>query len=182
MIRRSELNLPNSITITRILALPFCAYALFKNGGDDSTWRIIAWFAFFIVGLTDLVDGKLARSRNTVTELGKFLDPVADKALVGTALIGLSILGDMPWWITFVILFREIGITIFRLAVIKRGVIPANRGGKIKTMAQGFGVGFYVLPLPHSLYWFRNSFMAVTLALTVGTGYWYVYQALKKPV
>ena len=182
MIRRSEFNLPNSITIARIFALPLCAFALFKNGGDDTTWRVIAWFLFFIVGLTDVVDGKLARSRNTVTELGKFLDPVADKALIGTALIGLSILGDMPWWITFVILFREIGITFFRIAVIKRGVIPANRGGKIKTMAQSFAVGFYILPLPHWLGWFRNSFMAVALVLTIVTGYWYVRQALKKPV
>ena len=182
MIRRSEFNLPNSITIARILAIPLCAYALFKNGGEDSTWRIIAWVLFFVVGLTDLIDGRLARSRNTVTELGKFLDPVADKALIGTALVGLSILGDMPWWITCVILFREIGITIFRIAVIKGGVIPANRGGKIKTMAQGLGVGFYVLPLPHWLYWFRNSFMGVALVLTIGTGYWYIRQALMKPV
>lgn len=180
MIRRSELNLPNAITISRILALPICAFALFKNGGEDTTWRIIAWCLFFTVGLTDLLDGKLARSRNTVTELGKFLDPVADKALIGTAMIGLSILGDLPWWITVVILARELGITVFRLAVINRGVIPANRGGKIKTMAQGLAVGFYVLPLPHWLYWFRNSFMAVAIALTIGTGYWYVALAMKK--
>jgi CDP-diacylglycerol--glycerol-3-phosphate 3-phosphatidyltransferase len=180
MIRRSELNLPNAITISRILVLPVCAYALFKNGGEDSTWRIIAWCLFFIVGLTDLLDGRLARRRNTVTELGKFLDPVADKAMIGTAMIGLSILGDLPWWITIVILTREIGITVFRVAVIKRGVIPANRGGKMKTIAQGFAVGFYVLPLSHSLYWFRNSFMAVALILTVGTGGWYVIQANKK--
>ena len=180
LIRRTEFNLPNAITISRILALPVCSYALFKNGGDDTTWRIIAWFLFFAVGMTDLLDGKLARSRNTVTELGKFLDPVADKALIGTAMIGLSILGDLPWWITVVILARELGITIFRLAVIKRGVIPANRGGKIKTMAQGFAVGFYVLPLPHWLYWFRNSFMAVAIILTLATGYWYIAQAMKK--
>jgi CDP-diacylglycerol--glycerol-3-phosphate 3-phosphatidyltransferase len=180
MIRRSELNLPNAITISRILALPVCSYALFKNGGDDTTWRIIAWCLFFAVGLTDLLDGRLARSRNTVTELGKFLDPVADKALIATAMIGLSILGDLPWWITIVILAREVGITLFRLAVIKRGVIPANRGGKIKAMMQSFAVGFYVLPLPHWLNWFRNSFMAVAIVLTIGTGYWYVAQALKK--
>ncbi len=180
LIRRTELNLPNAITVSRILALPVCVYALFKNGGVDTTWRIIAWGLFLAVGMTDLLDGKLARSRNTVTELGKFLDPVADKALIGSAMIGLSILGDLPWWITIVILARELGITIFRLAVIKRGVIPANRGGKIKTMAQGLAVGFYVLPLPHWLYWFRNSFMAVAIILTLATGYWYVAQAMKK--
>ena len=110
-----NLNLPNSLTIIRILALPFCAYALFKNGGDDSTWRIIAWTLFFIVGMTDTLDGKIARSRNQITPLGIFLDPIADKAFIGTALIGLSILGDMPWWVTIFILSREILVTLLRL-------------------------------------------------------------------
>ena len=89
------------------------------NGGDDYNWQIISWWIFFILGLTDIVDGKLARSRQQITELGKFLDPVADKAMVGTAMICLSILDRMPWWITIVILAREIGITFFRLAIVK---------------------------------------------------------------
>ena len=143
MIQRSELNLPNSITVSRILLLPFCAYALFKNGGDDSTWMIISFMLFFLVGVTDLLDGKVARSRNTVTEFGKLLDPIADKALIGTALVGLSILHRLPWWVTVVILTREIGITVFRFIVIKRGVIPANRGGKAKTIVQNFAAGFF---------------------------------------
>lgn len=176
---RSELNLPNSITILRILAIPLCVYVLFKNGGDDSTWRIIAWWLFFIVGMTDLLDGKLARSRNTVTEFGKLLDPIADKALIGSALISLSILGDLPWWVTIVILTRELGITIFRLAVIKGGVIPANRGGKIKTTVQNFAAGFYILPLSSSLFVFRDAFMGLALVLTVATGLWYIRDAFK---
>jgi CDP-diacylglycerol--glycerol-3-phosphate 3-phosphatidyltransferase len=174
---RSEINLPNSITISRILALPLCVYVLFKNGGDDSTWRIVAWWLFFIVGMTDLLDGKLARSRNTVTEFGKLLDPIADKALIGSALISLSILGDLPWWVTIVILTREVGITIFRFVVIKGGVIPANRGGKIKTTVQNFAAGFYILPLSESLFIFRDAFMGLALVLTVGTGLWYVKDA-----
>lgn len=178
--RRAEINLPNSITISRILVLPFCAYALFKNGGDDSTWRVIAFLLFFIVGVTDFLDGKLARSRNSVTEFGKLLDPIADKAMIGTALISLSILGLLPWWVTVVILTREIGITIFRFAVIKGGVIPANRGGKIKTMVQNFAVGFYILPLSASLYWFRELFMGVALILTVVTGVWYLVEARRE--
>jgi CDP-diacylglycerol--glycerol-3-phosphate 3-phosphatidyltransferase len=97
--------------------------------------------------------------------------------MIGTAMVSLSILGRMPWWITIVILTREIGITIFRLAVIKRGVIPANRGGKINAMMQGFGVGFYVLPLDESLYWFRDGFMYVAIALTIFTGAYYVKSA-----
>lgn len=180
MRRPSELNLPNSITILRILALPLCVYALFKNGGDDSTWRIIAWWLFFIVGMTDLLDGKLARSRNSVTEFGKLLDPIADKALIGTAMVGLSILGDLPWWVTILILTREIGITIFRFAVISGGVIPANRGGKIKTTIQNFAVGFFILPLSSSLFWFRDLFMAVAIILTLATGLWYVIEARRR--
>jgi len=174
-----ELNLPNALTVARILSLPIGAYALFKNGGTDQNWQWISWVIFFLIGLTDVLDGKLARSRNTVTELGKFLDPVADKAMVATAMISLSVLGRMPWWITVVILAREIFITFFRLAVIKRGVIPANRGGKLKAFFQGFGVGFYVMPLSSSLYWFRDGFMYVAIALTLGTGIYYVREALK---
>lgn len=175
-----NLNLPNSLTIIRILALPFCAYALFKNGGDDSTWRIIAWCLFFIVGMTDSLDGKIARSRNQVTPLGTFLDPIADKAVIGTALIGLSLLGDMPWWITIFILGREILVTILRLLVIKRGVIPASRGGKIKTLTQNFSVGFYILPLPSFLFLPRDIFLGVALVLTFVTGIDYLRKAMTK--
>jgi CDP-diacylglycerol--glycerol-3-phosphate 3-phosphatidyltransferase len=167
------------ITSLRIAFLPVGAYALFKNGGDDSTWQIISWWIFLVLGLSDILDGNLARSRNSITEFGKFLDPIADKAMIGTAMISLSILGRMPWWITIVIMAREIGITFFRLAVIKRGVIPANRGGKIKAFFQGFGVGFYVLPLNENLYWFRDGFMAVAIILTLATGLHYVLSAFK---
>ena len=175
-----ELNLPNSLTIARIAFLPLGAYAIFKNGGDDQTWQWIAWVIFFLIGMTDVLDGKLARSRNSVTELGKFLDPVADKAMIATAMISLSILDRMPWWITIVILVREIGITIFRLMIINRGVIPANKGGKIKATMQNFGVGFYVLPLSSSLYWFRDGFMYIAVALTIVTGAYYVKSAFTK--
>ena len=180
MKRPSELNLPNSITILRILLLPFCAYALFKNGGDDAIWRVIAWLLFLVVGLSDVLDGKLARSRNSVTELGKLLDPIADKALIGTAMVSLSILGHLPWWMTIVILTREIGITIFRFAVISKGIIPANRGGKIKTLFQAGAVSFYILPLHSSWFWFRDFFMYVALILTLVTGFWYMIAARKE--
>jgi CDP-diacylglycerol--glycerol-3-phosphate 3-phosphatidyltransferase len=170
---------PNFITIARVLLVPVGAYTLFKNGGDDPTWQYISWFVFFFLGLSDIADGTLARSRNTITELGKFLDPVADKFMIGTAMMSLSILGRLPWWITIVILVREIGITIFRLAIIKRGVIAANKGGKIKSTFQNFGVGFYVLPLSPSLYWFRDGFIAIAIVLTVVTGVYYVQSALK---
>jgi CDP-diacylglycerol--glycerol-3-phosphate 3-phosphatidyltransferase len=173
-------NLPNSLTVLRLLALPFCAYALFKNGGNDSTWRIIAWCGFFCVGLTDLMDGKLARARNQVTSFGTFLDPVADKAAIGTAMVGLSIQGRLWWWVTILILFREVAVTVLRLAVIRGGVIPASKGGKLKTLMQGFGIGFYVLPLPHWLELPRNIFMAATVIITLVTGYDYFSKAIKR--
>ncbi|MFM8205158.1 MAG: CDP-diacylglycerol--glycerol-3-phosphate 3-phosphatidyltransferase [Actinomycetales bacterium] len=174
------MNLPNSLTIFRILALPFCAWALFKEGGDDPTWQIIAWTSFFLVGLTDILDGRIARKRNQVSSFGAILDPIADKAFIGTALVGLSILGKIPWWVTALILFREIGITIFRLAIVNRKVISANRGGKIKSLLQNFSVGFYILPLPESLYLPRDILLGVAIVLTIATGLDYLRNALEK--
>ncbi len=170
---------PNHITISRLVFLPIGVYTLFKNGGGDPTWQYISWIVFFLLGLSDIADGNLARSRNNITELGKFLDPVADKAMIAAAMISLSILNRLPWWITIVILVREIGITFFRLSIIKRGVIAANKGGKIKSMAQNFGIGFYVLPLSSTLFWFRDGFMAIAVLLTIATGIYYVQSALK---
>ena len=170
---------PNFITVARLVFVPVGAYTLFKNGGNDPLWQYISWIVFFLLGLSDILDGNLARSRNSITELGKFLDPVADKVMIGTAMISLSILNRLPWWITIVILVREVGITIFRLAVIKRGVIAANKGGKIKSTFQNFGVGFYVLPLSENLFWFRDGFMLIAVALTIVTGFYYVQSAFK---
>lgn len=165
---------PNTLTVTRILLIPVGVYTLFYQSGDNPTFQIISWCIYFLLGLTDIADGKWARQANRITSFGTFLDPVADKALIGSAMISLSILGRFPWWITFVILFREIGITIFRLLVIRGGVIPASKGGKLKTAMQGFGVGFFMLPLPLSLDWFKNSFIAVALVLTIATGIQYL--------
>ena len=171
---------PNFITVMRLLLVPVGVYTLFKNGGNDATWQYISWVVFFILGMSDVLDGNLARSRNAITEFGKFLDPVADKVMIGAAMISLSILGRMPWWITVVILFREVGITIFRLVIIKRGVIAANKGGKIKASLQNFGVGFYVLPLSPALFWFRDGFMYAAVAMTIVTGAYYVKSAFSK--
>jgi CDP-diacylglycerol--glycerol-3-phosphate 3-phosphatidyltransferase len=175
-----DINLPNALTIFRILALPFCAYALFKNGGDDDSWRIIAFTLFFIVGLSDILDGKIARSRNQITEFGKLLDPIADKAMLATASIGASLLGMLSWWVTAIFLIREVAVTILRFAVIKNGVIPASKGAKLKTFFQSFGVGFYILPLPSYLNLPRDIFMAVAIYLTISTGVTYFRKALKK--
>jgi CDP-diacylglycerol--glycerol-3-phosphate 3-phosphatidyltransferase len=174
------MNLPNALTVFRILALPFCAWALFQKDGEDPTWQIIAWSSFFIVGMTDVLDGRIARKRNQISNFGIILDPIADKAFIATALIGLSILGKMPWWATAIILIREIGVTILRFAVIKREVISANRGGKLKSLIQNFSVGFYILPLPTYLYLPRDILLGIAIALTVWTGIEYFRNALVK--
>jgi CDP-diacylglycerol--glycerol-3-phosphate 3-phosphatidyltransferase len=173
------MNLPNFLTVARILALPFCAWALFKNGGNDPDWQIIAWLMFFVVGMTDVLDGRIARRRNQISAFGTLLDPIADKAFIATALIGLSILEKMPWWVTIVILAREVGITILRFAVIKRGVIAASRGGKIKSLIQNFSVGFYILPLPEYLYLPRDILLGVAILLTITSGYQYLRDVIK---
>ena len=175
-----DLNLANTLTIFRILALPFCAYALFKNGGDDDSWRIIAFTLFFIVGLSDILDGKIARSRNQITEFGKLLDPIADKAMLATASIGASLLGMLSWWVTAIFLIREVAVTILRFAVIKNGVIPASKGAKLKTFFQNFSVGFYILPLPSYLYLPRDLFTAVAIYLTITTGVTYFRKVFRK--
>ncbi|MFM7623692.1 MAG: CDP-diacylglycerol--glycerol-3-phosphate 3-phosphatidyltransferase [Actinomycetota bacterium] len=174
------MNLPNALTVFRILALPFCAWALFQKDGQDPTWQIIAWTMFFIVGMTDVLDGRIARKRNQISNFGIILDPIADKAFIATALIGLSILGKMPWWVTVLILAREIGVTILRFAVIKREVISANRGGKLKSLLQNFSVGFYILPLPTSLYLPRDILLGIAIVLTIWTGAEYFRQAIKQ--
>ena len=174
------MNLPNALTVFRILALPFCAWALFQKDGQDPTWQIIAWSSFFIVGMTDVLDGRIARKRNQISNFGIILDPIADKAFIATALIGLSVLGKMPWWVTVVILVREIGVTILRFAVIKREVISANRGGKLKSLLQNFSVGFYILPLPTYLHLPRDILLGIAIVLTVWTGVEYFRNALLK--
>jgi CDP-diacylglycerol--glycerol-3-phosphate 3-phosphatidyltransferase len=143
-------------------------------------WQSIAWLIYFVLGMTDILDGHWARKSGRTTQLGAFLDPVADKALIGSAMISLAILDRFPWWIVFIILFREIGITIFRLAVIRGGVIPASKGGKIKTLTQNFGVSFYILPLPEVLFPLRDSLMAVAVALTIWTGIDYVVKWFRR--
>ena len=165
---------PNTLTLTRILLIPTGVYTLFYDGGDNATFQLISYAIFFTLGMTDIVDGRWARHSNRITPLGTFLDPVADKALIGAAMISLSILDRFPWWITILILTREIGITLFRLLVIKNGVIPASKGGKIKTLTQNFGVGFFILPLPSSLDWFKYGFISIAIVLTVTSAYDYL--------
>ncbi|MEU6016640.1 CDP-diacylglycerol--glycerol-3-phosphate 3-phosphatidyltransferase [Streptomyces sp. NPDC047515] len=171
-------NIANLLTMLRLVLVPGFVMLLLHNGGYDPAWRSFAWAAFAVAMITDLFDGHLARTYNLVTDFGKIADPIADKAIMGAALICLSYLGDLPWWVTGVILFREIGITLMRFWVIRHAVIPASRGGKMKTLAQGTAVGMYVLALTGPLATLRFWVMALAVVLTVVTGLDYVRQAV----
>ncbi|NMO33972.1 CDP-diacylglycerol--glycerol-3-phosphate 3-phosphatidyltransferase [Streptomyces sp. GMY01] len=171
-------NVANLLTMLRLLLVPGFVALMLADGGYDPAWRSFAWAAFAIAMITDLFDGHLARTYNLVTDFGKIADPIADKAIMGAALICLSGLGDLPWWVTGVILGRELGITLLRFLVIRYGVIPASRGGKLKTLTQGVAVGMYVLALTGWLATLRFWVMAAAVVLTVVTGLDYVRQAI----
>ena len=171
-------NLPNALTVLRLAVVPVLAVVLLQDGGQDVAGRWWAAILFVAAILTDWSDGAIARATGTVTEFGKLADPIADKALTGMALIGLSILELLPWWVTVVILARELGVTLLRVWVIRHGVIPASRGGKLKTVAQSIAIPLYLLPLEGVLASARWWVMAVAVVLTVVTGIDYVYRAL----
>ncbi|MGW6568156.1 CDP-diacylglycerol--glycerol-3-phosphate 3-phosphatidyltransferase [Streptomyces sp. NPDC054975] len=171
-------NIANILTMIRLVLVPAFVVLLLQDGGHDPVWRAWAWAAFAVAMITDVFDGHLARTYNLVTDFGKIADPIADKAIMAAGLICLSSLGDLPWWVTVVILARELGITLMRFWVIRHGVIPASRGGKMKTLAQGTAVGMYVLVLTGPLATLRFWVMAVAVVLTVVTGLDYVRQAI----
>lgn len=172
------LNIANILTLLRLALVPVFAVALLADGGHNTGWRVLACVTFAVASITDRIDGDLARRRNLVTEFGKLVDPIADKALIGTALVGLSILNILPWWVTILVLGREFAITLLRIWVIRRGVMPASRGGKVKTFVQAVAIGLYLLPLPDSVSLLPALVMAVAVVLTLGTGIDYVFRAL----
>ncbi|WP_339131963.1 CDP-diacylglycerol--glycerol-3-phosphate 3-phosphatidyltransferase [Streptomyces sp. f51] len=171
-------NIANILTMIRLVLVPGFVALMLADGGYDPATRAWAWAAFAVAMITDIFDGHLARTYDLVTDFGKIADPIADKAIMGAALVCLSGLGDLPWWVTFVILGRELGVTLLRFVVIRYGVIPASRGGKLKTLAQGTAVGMYILPLTGALATLRFWVMAVAVVLTVVTGIDYVRQAI----
>jgi CDP-diacylglycerol--glycerol-3-phosphate 3-phosphatidyltransferase len=171
-------NLPNALTVLRMAVVPVFAVLLLQDDGLDEAGRWWAAVAFGLAILTDRYDGMIARRTGQITEFGKLADPIADKALTGTALIGLSVLDLLPWWVTVVILVREIGVTVLRFWVIRHGVIAASRGGKAKTVVQSLAIALYILPLTGLLASARWWVMAVAVVLTVLSGVDYVYRAL----
>jgi len=175
----SAWNLPNALTTVRLLLVPLFLWLLLREDGMDPESRIAAVVVFILAMVTDYVDGKIARERGLVTSFGKIVDPIADKALIGAALIGLSILGQIPWWVTVLILFREIGVTLLRFVVIRHGVMPAGRGGKTKTVLQTVTLVLLMLPLPESWSWFTTTLLTITVIVTLATGLDYLMSAIR---
>jgi CDP-diacylglycerol--glycerol-3-phosphate 3-phosphatidyltransferase len=168
------INIANTLTVLRLGLVPVFV-VLLVAGGD--VLRIAACVTFGIASATDFLDGELARRRGLITDFGKIADPIADKALTGSALVVLSSLGELPWWVTGVILFRELGVTGLRFWVISHGVIAASRGGKIKTLLQVIAIALYILPGPFRIV--REAVMAAALIVTVLTGADYVARAVR---
>ena len=177
-------NLPNALTVFRIALVPVFGALLLQEHGTNPTLRWLAWGVFNIAMLTDGLDGRIARSRGLITDFGKVVDPIADKALTGMAFCGLSILDVIPWWVTILVLVREIGITLVRFVVIRHGVIPAGRGGKLKTFLQAASLGALILPLwtfpfPDVCTWLAYLTLTAAVVVTVVTGIDYLFQAVR---
>lgn len=177
---KSIFNLPNIITMARILCVPFFIWSLFAIDAD-SQGRWFSTAIFIVIMASDGIDGAIARRRGLITNFGKLLDPIADKALLGGALVSLSLLHEFSWWVTAIILLRELGITAYRFVVIRRGVIAASSGGKIKTILQSVLIGSLTSPLEFILApWYINFESALTivvLLITVVTGLQYLVAA-----
>jgi CDP-diacylglycerol--glycerol-3-phosphate 3-phosphatidyltransferase len=170
-------NVANVLTVVRIFLVPVFVFCLVQGG---TGWRLASLVAFLGASVTDYLDGQLARKRGLVTDFGKIADPIADKALTGAALITLSVLGELPAWVTALILIREVGITALRFAVIRRGVIAASKGGKLKTLLQILAICFYLLPPSLGLSpVFKEVVMGAALVVTLVTGADYVLRAVR---
>jgi CDP-diacylglycerol---glycerol-3-phosphate 3-phosphatidyltransferase len=170
----SLVNIANALTILRLALVPVFVYFLLAGGTSE---RALAFVAFAVASVTDLLDGELARRRGLITDFGKIADPIADKALTGSALITLSYLGELPWWVTFVIVARELAVTGMRFWVIRHGVIAASRGGKVKTLLQIVAISLYVLPWHVQL--LREIILGAAVVVTVITGVDYAVRAMR---
>ena len=173
----SAWNIANALTLLRIALVPVFAWFLLHDGGQLTSYRLLAAAVFVVATATDRIDGDIARARGEVTDFGKVSDPIADKLLMGMALIGLSIIDLLPWWVTVVVLIRELGVTALRFVVIRHGVISASRGGKLKTALQAVAILLYILPLSSSWHVLAVAMMALAVIVTIVTGVDYLLRA-----
>jgi CDP-diacylglycerol--glycerol-3-phosphate 3-phosphatidyltransferase len=172
-------NPANILTAVRLVLVPVFLAVVIVSGMTSAGWRIVACLTFCLASATDFADGWIARRWQLVTSFGKVADPIADKALTGTALVLLSAYDLLPWWVTVLILVREWGVTALRLWVIRYGVIPASRGGKVKTALQIAAIAWYLWPTAPPYDRVGPWLMAAAVVVTVVTGVDYVIQAVR---
>ena len=181
----SNANMANIITVVRILLAPVFVWLVLLDGGEHGVWRWVAAVMFIAAISTDGLDGALARRRNLITNSGIILDPIADKVLIGGALIALALVSELPWWVVAVILLRELGITVFRFVMLKDRVIPASRGGKAKTILQSVTLSSWLVPtwviLGSWVFVANWVMMAAVIAITLVTGIEYLWKGLRAP-
>jgi CDP-diacylglycerol--glycerol-3-phosphate 3-phosphatidyltransferase len=197
--RVSNFNIANVLTTLRIVLVPFFGWALLVDDGTDPTWRWVAFAIFAVAMITDKVDGDLARKHDLITDFGKIADPIADKAITGMAFIGLSVVGDIWWWVTIVVLVREWSVTLLRLSVLRSVVIPAAMSGKIKTTLQAIALSGLIWPLPHGdahggafdfwpgplgevLFYASQLVLAGAVAMTLWSGWEFVREVRRQRV
>jgi CDP-diacylglycerol--glycerol-3-phosphate 3-phosphatidyltransferase len=173
----SAWNIANALTMFRICLVPVLAWLLLHDDGQTTSYRLMAAAVFVIATATDRIDGDIARSRGLVTDFGKVSDPIADKALMGMSLVGLSMIDLLPWWVTVVVLVRELGITALRFVVIRHGIMAASRGGKLKTALQAVAILLYILPLSGAWHSIAVVIMTLAVIVTVATGVDYLLRA-----
>nr|WP_218063156.1 CDP-diacylglycerol--glycerol-3-phosphate 3-phosphatidyltransferase [Arthrobacter sp. SDTb3-6] len=174
--------MPNALTLLRIVLVPFFIWFFLADDGRYGWWRWAAVVVFLVAIYTDKLDGDIARARGLITSFGKIADPIADKLLIGSALIMLSATGELWWWVTIVMLVREVGITALRFVVIRYGVMAASKGGKLKTVLQTVAIFVYLLPVTPATPWLSVValvIMLAALAVTVVTGADYLIKAVQ---
>ena len=165
-------NIANILTMVRCVMVPLLV-VLAALYAESAPGRLAVTVVFLLAMLTDLLDGHLARSRNLITDFGKIMDPIADKAMTGAALIMLSVWEYVPWWMTILILVREFGITLMRFTILKYGALPANLAGKAKTMVQTIAITFCLLPFElwwEPARWIGLALVLLAVVLTVWSG------------
>ncbi len=183
----SNWNVPNALTTLRIVMVPFFGWALLTDGGESALWRVVAFGLFLVAMITDKVDGDIARRHNLVTNFGKIADPIADKALTGMAFVGLSLIGELWWWVTILVLLREWSVTALRLSTMKYVVLAAGASGKIKTVLQTIAICGLILPLDlvegawerpaEILHWAALVTMVAAVVMTLWSGYEFLHEA-----
>ena len=173
------MNLPNKLTVLRVIMVPFFVFFMLTDvGGAANKW--IALIIFCVASLTDMLDGKIARARNLVTNFGKFMDPLADKLLVCSAMICMIPMGKLEAWFVIVIIAREFIISGFRLIAAENGVvIAANYWGKFKTVSQMVMIILLILDFGGFFDLLESVFIALSLILTVISLITYIAQNKK---